>query len=225
MEPRGRDWDAIVVGLGAIGSAAAYWLSRRFGDRVLGLEQFELDHANGASQDHSRIIRYSYHRRDYVRLARRAYESWATVEEESGDRVVTITGGLDLWPRNAAIPMDDYTTSLGAEGFPFELLDGDEVMRRWPQWRLDEGTAAMYQAQSGLADPNRGNAAHRRLASERGATLLDRTPVSAIRDAGGGALPSRRRTAPRSRPVVSSSRPMRGPTSCLPGSGGACRSR
>ena len=52
-----RDWDAIVIGLGGIGSGAAYWLSTRLGDRVLGLEQFELGHPNGASQDHSRIIR------------------------------------------------------------------------------------------------------------------------------------------------------------------------
>ena len=58
-----RDWRVIVVGLGGIGSGAAYWLARRFGPDVLGLEQFELGHANGASQDHSRIIRYSYHRR------------------------------------------------------------------------------------------------------------------------------------------------------------------
>ena len=79
-----NDWDAIVVGLGAIGSGAAYWLSRRLGDRVLGLEQFELGHGNGAGQDHSRIIRLSYHRPDYIRLARRAYESWAEVEAESG---------------------------------------------------------------------------------------------------------------------------------------------
>ena len=69
-EARRRDWDAIVVGLGGIGSGAAYWLSTRLGNRVLGLEQFELGHPNGASQDHSRIIRYSYHRPDYVRLAK-----------------------------------------------------------------------------------------------------------------------------------------------------------
>ena len=68
-----REWDAIVVGLGGIGSGAAYWLSRRLGDRVLGLEQFELGHDSGASQDHSRIIRLSYHRPEYVRLAKRAY--------------------------------------------------------------------------------------------------------------------------------------------------------
>ena len=99
-----RDWDAIVVGLGAIGSAAAYWLSRSLGAGVLGLERFEMDHANGASADHSRIIRLSYHRPDYVRLAKRAYETWAEVEAEAGERIVTITGGLDLWPADPGDP-------------------------------------------------------------------------------------------------------------------------
>ncbi len=68
---------------------------------------------------------------------------------------------------------------------PFELLDAADVMRRWPQWRLDEGTTAMFQAQGGLADPFKGNAAHLRLATQRGATLLDRTPVTAIRQVEG----------------------------------------
>ncbi len=182
-----RDWDVIVVGLGALGSAAAYWASTRPGTRVLGLERFELGHANGASADHSRIIRLSYHRPDYVRLAKRAFATWAEVQAEAGgDPIVTVTGGLDLWPPDPAIPMADYTDSLAAEHVPFETLDGAEVRRRWPQWRLDDGVRAMWQAQGGLADPYRGNAAHRRLATERGAALRDRTPVTAIRAAAGG---------------------------------------
>ena len=183
-----RDWDAIVVGLGAIGSAAAYWLSRALGERVLGLEQFEFDHANGSSADHSRIIRLSYHRRDYVRLAKRAYATWASVEAEAGERIVTVTGGLDLWPADPAIPESDYVESLTAEGVPFERLDAAEVMRRWPQWRLDPGVTALWQRQGGLADPFKGNAAHRRLAGANGATLRERTPVTELRDAGGGDL-------------------------------------
>lgn len=183
-----RDWEAIVVGLGAIGSAAAYWLSRSLGERVLGLEQFEFDHSNGASADHSRIIRLSYHRPDYVRLAKRAYETWADVEAEAGERIVTITGGLDLWPAKPAIPQVDYVASLAREGVPFELLDAAEVMRRWPQWRLEPDVTALWQRQGGLADPFKGNAAHRRLARAHGATLLDRTRVTGVGDAGGGDL-------------------------------------
>jgi sarcosine oxidase len=176
-----RDWDVVVVGLGAFGSAAAYWASTRPGVRVLGLERFELGHANGASADHSRIIRLSYHRPDYVRLAKRAYETWAEVEAEAGERMVTQTGGLDLWPADPAIPQADYPASLAAEGVDFELLDAAEIMRRWPQWRLTDDVTGMWQAAGGIADPFRGNAAHRRLAAERGATLRDRTRVDAIR--------------------------------------------
>jgi sarcosine oxidase len=180
-----RDWDVIVVGLGALGSAAAYWASTRPGTRVLGLERFEFGHANGASADHSRIIRLSYHRPDYVRLAQRAFETWAEVEAESGERIVTVTGGLDLWPADPGIPMADYTDSLAAEAVPFEVLEASEVMRRWPQWHLPDDVTAMWQSRGGLADPYRGNAAHRRLAATRGATLVDRTPVTAIREIGG----------------------------------------
>jgi sarcosine oxidase len=180
-----REWDVIVVGLGALGSAAAYWASTRPGARVLGLEQFELGHANGASADHSRIIRLSYHRPDYVRLAKRAFETWGEVEAEASERIVTVTGGLDLWPADPAIPMADYTESLAAEAVPFELLGAAEVMRRWPQWHLPDDVTAIWQSRSGLADPYRGNAAHRRLATTRGATLIDRTPVTAIREVAG----------------------------------------
>ena len=179
------DWDVVVVGLGALGSAAAYWASARPGTRVLGLERFELGHANGASADHSRIIRLSYHRPDYVRLAKRAYESWSIVEAEADERIVTITGGLDLWPADPAIPMAGYTDSLSAEDVPFEVIDAAEIRRRWPAWRLGDGVIGMFQAQGGIADPYRGNVAHRRLAIDQGATLRAETPVDGIREVGG----------------------------------------
>ena len=185
MTRDGRDWDVIVVGLGAIGSAAAYWASRRPGTRVLGLEKFELGHSNGASADHSRIIRLSYHRPDYVRLAKRAYETWAVVEAEADERIVTVTGGLDLWPADPGIPMADYTDSLAAEAVPFEILDAAEVISRWPQWHLPDDVTALWQSRGGLADPYHGNAAHRRLATTRGATLVERTSVTAIRQVRG----------------------------------------
>ena len=180
-----REWDAIVVGLVGLGSAAAYWLSRRLGERVLGLEQFELGHHRGASSDHSRIIRLSYHRPDYVRLARRAYDTWAEFEADAGVRIVTRTGGLDLFPPGAVIAEADYASSMAAEGVPFERLDAAETMHRFPAWRLDDGTTVLHQADAGIADPYRANAAHQRRARELGATLLERTRVRAVRDAGG----------------------------------------
>jgi sarcosine oxidase len=179
------DFEYIVLGLGGIGSGAAYWLSRRAGDQVLGLEQFELGHDRGGSQDHSRIIRLSYHTPGYVRLAGRAYEAWAEVERASGEQLIFRTGGVDLWPEGAAIPMDDYTGSLKAEGVPFEELDAAEVMRRWPQWRLDRGVRGLFQADAGIVAAAGANDTHQRLAREHGATLLEHTPVEAIHDSDG----------------------------------------
>lgn len=185
MTEAAGSYDAIVVGLGGIGSAAAYRLAASPGRRVLGLEQFELGHDRGASQDVSRITRLSYHRREYVELAIKAQLAWSEVEAASGERVITLTGGLDLQPPGGAESVEDYASALREAGVPFEWLDDVEVMRRWPQWHLDPGTRAVFQANGGIADPERGNAAHQRLARELGATLVDHTKVVAIEDHGG----------------------------------------
>jgi len=182
----GGTYDAIVVGLGGIGSAAAYRLAAAGGGRrILGLEQFELGHDRGASSDVSRITRYSYHRREYVELAIEAQAAWREVERASGETIVTLTGGLDLAPPGAAESIDDYADAMTAAGVRFEWLDDVDVARRWPQWRLEGGTRAIFQENGGIADPDRGNAAHRRLARDAGATLVERTRVGRIDDLAG----------------------------------------
>jgi sarcosine oxidase len=90
------------------------------------------------------------------------------------------TGGLDLGPRVSAIDLGTYTGSMDAAGVPYERLDAGEIMRRWPQWRLDDRIHGLYQAEGGIAMAAKGNAAHQRLARAHGATLLDRTPVDGI---------------------------------------------
>jgi len=76
-----RTYSHIVVGGGALGTAAAYWLAKSGARDVLLLEQFELGNDRGASEDHSRIIRHSYHSADYTALTPAAYESWEELEE------------------------------------------------------------------------------------------------------------------------------------------------
>jgi sarcosine oxidase len=173
-------FEYIVVGLGGIGSGALYWLARQKKE-VLGLEQFEIGHVRGGSQDHSRIIRLSYHTPQYVALAQQAYAAWRTLEADAGETLLVKTGGLDLFPANGCIPLADYTESMTACGVPFETLDAAETMRRWPQFRLPDGTTALFQAESGIATPNKSNAAHLRMAQAFGATIRDNAPVTAIR--------------------------------------------
>ena len=177
-------YHTIILGLGGLGSAALYWSARRLGADVLGLEQFEMGHDRGGSQDHSRIIRLSYHTPGYVRLAQAAYATWAEVAADAGEQLIFRTGGLDLWPSAPAYPMADYTDSMDAYGVAYERLSAAETMRRWPQFRLDDDVTAIYQAESGIATPNLSNAAHRRLAAGYGATIRDDAPVEGVRPVG-----------------------------------------
>jgi sarcosine oxidase len=180
-----RDYEYIVLGLGGFGSAAAYWLARRAGAEVLGLEQFELGHVRGESQDHSRIIRLSYHTPAYVELAKHAFHAWAELERDSGEQIVLKTGGLDFAPRVSAIPLSNYSGSMDAAGVSYESLDAGEIMRRWPPFRLTDDIHGLFQPESGIAMAARGNAAHQRMARELGATLRDRAPVDALRPLNG----------------------------------------
>jgi sarcosine oxidase len=179
-------YDFIVVGCGGIGSAATYWLARAAGREVLGIEQFALGHDRGESQDHSRIIRLSYHAPAYTALTRDMYAAWAAVEAESGIQLRTITGGVDLELVTGDGPqyINHYAESMRAAAIPYEQLSAGELMRRWPQFELPERVRALYQADSGLVDARKANATHATLARAHGATILDNTPVGGIRPIG-----------------------------------------
>ena len=137
-------FDYVVVGLGGLGSATAHQLARR-GFSVLGLERFELGHHRGASHDTSRILRHSYHTAEYVRLTQDAYDDWARLSARAGRDLVTVVGGLDLFPPDPAIHLADYTASLSEVGIDFDLLDADAIGERWPQFMLPDGTVGLHQ--------------------------------------------------------------------------------
>ncbi|MEO6835647.1 MAG: N-methyl-L-tryptophan oxidase [Candidatus Tumulicola sp.] len=179
-----REFDVIVLGLGGIGSGAAYWLAKR-GARVLGLEQFELGHARGESHDHSRIIRLSYVTQAYVRLAKEAYRAWESVERDAGERLVFRTGGLDIGPRDGAIPMSGYADAMRACGVPFEWLDAAAIRARWPAFAIDDDIHGIFQEDGGIVAAQRATRAHQRAAGAFGATLRDRAAVTSLRDADG----------------------------------------
>src|SRR5689334_1923094 len=89
-----ESYDVIVLGLGAMGSAAAYHLARR-GVRVLGLERFALGHTLGSSHGQTRIIRLAYYEDpSYVPLLRRAYELWQDLHSAASEPVLRLNGSL-----------------------------------------------------------------------------------------------------------------------------------
>ena len=182
------NYDYIVLGCGGIGSGAAYWLARRAGTDVLGLEQFELGHIHGGSQDHSRIIRLTYHHANYTRLTPHTYTAWAALEAESDVQIVTKTGSIEWAIKDSPQQswLDLYADAMDAVDIPYERFGSDELMKRYPQIRLDTEVDALDQADTGIADAIKGNATHIATARLHGATVIDRCGVRAIRPFEGG---------------------------------------
>lgn len=174
-----RTYDTIVLGCGGVGGGALYWLARRAGADVLGLEQFALSHPNGGSQDHSRIIRLTYHDAKYTALTPHTYTAWAAVEDESAVPIVTRTGSVEFAAVGSPYQADvaNYAAAMDAAGIPYERIDGDEMRRRYPQFQFDAPIDVLVQDDTGIVDPNKGNAAHTSLARGYGATIVDNCRV------------------------------------------------
>ena len=181
-----QHFDAIVVGAGGIGSAAAYYLAKA-GQRVLLLEQFEINHQKGSSYGSSRVIRYTYDNPIYVELMRAAYPLWFALQDEAQEQLYVKTGGLDFgFP--AVDTFQALKSSMDTAKLDYEYLDRAEVQQRYPQFSLKEGMAGLFHTDSGLLRASRCVLAHIRLAQSRGATVLDHTPVRAIAPSENGAV-------------------------------------
>jgi sarcosine oxidase len=163
-------WDAIVVGLGAMGAATATELARR-GRRVLGLEQFALPHAHGSSQGGTRIIREAYFEDPrYVPLVQRAYAGWHALEQETGIRLVVPTGGLTIGPPDGRL-VSGALASARTHRLAHEVVDAAEVRRRHPAVRMPPGAVAVAEPRAGVVLASRAIAASLDVARRHGAEL------------------------------------------------------
>ncbi|HXA51825.1 MAG TPA: N-methyl-L-tryptophan oxidase [Candidatus Acidoferrum sp.] len=152
-------YDSIVLGVGGMGSAALYHLARR-GQRVLGIEQFSLGHEFGSSHGVTRIIRLAYAEHpSYVPLLRRAYELWREMEATAGERLLVITGGMDIGPVNGEM-LRGSLRSCHEHGIAHQVLDANEVARRFPGYSLSADMAAVYQQDGGIVLPERSIVTH-----------------------------------------------------------------
>ncbi|KAI6762623.1 hypothetical protein HG530_008603 [Fusarium avenaceum] len=176
-------FDVAVVGLGALGSAAA-WQAARKGAKVVGFEQFEFGHVRGASHDTSRIVRTAYDAPEYVSLAKAAYKDWADLEKDAGLKLLTVTGGIVVLANDrtwsSGVKVSDYTASLDANNVPYELLNATEVNRRWPKLDIGDDENAVYTPDTGIAHAAKSVTAMQFAARAYGAILKENTPVTAI---------------------------------------------
>lgn len=170
--------DTIVIGAGAMGSAAAYYLSKQ-GQKVLLLEQFELDHQNGSSYGVSRIIRYSYDYPEYVELAKDTYPLWFALQDELDESIYIKTGGIDFGPPEDEM-FQNTIQSVKTSHIDHEMLTIEEAHKRFPQFKFREDFKVLYQPDSGIILASKAVLGHIKLAEKHGATIKANTPVESI---------------------------------------------
>ena len=118
-----NEYDAIVIGVGGMGSASVYHLARR-GWRVLGLEQFDVPHEMGSSHGYSRMIRYTLQEHpSYVPLVRRAYELWHQLENAARERLLVTTGSIRAGHSESEF-FQGAVAACEQHHIPYEVLTG-----------------------------------------------------------------------------------------------------
>lgn len=169
-------FDTIIVGIGGMGSAAAWQLARRR-QRVLGLERFDIPHTMGSSHGVTRIIRLPYHEDPaYVPLLRRAYELWREIEARSGERLLVITGSIDGGPEDGSV-FQGALASARLHELQHEVLTAAEINARFPGYRLPTLLRAVFQPEGGFVVSERAIVAHVRAAQASGAEIRARERV------------------------------------------------
>jgi sarcosine oxidase len=181
-----RDWDCAVVGLGAMGSATLWQLAER-GARVIGVDRFAPPHDRGSSHGESRVIRSAYFEDpSFLPLVRRAFSLWRTLEADSGEALLAMTGAAMIGRAGSAV-IEGALRTAQVHALEHELLDAEEASRRLPQHRLGAGDVVLVERDGGVLAPERCVAAMLRRAQELGAQVTTACAVQGIepRDDGG----------------------------------------
>jgi sarcosine oxidase len=177
----------IVIGVGAMGSAALYHLAGR-GLRVLGLEQFHIPHDKGSSHGVNRIFRLAYYEHpSYVPLMRRARDLWIEVETKVDEKLVYVTGSIDAGPPDSEVFAGSRESCL-IHALDHEVLDSDQLTQRFPGYRLPEDMMGLFQPEGGFVLSERAIEAQVRVAVANGAEVETRQPVRQWRPTPDGAV-------------------------------------
>jgi sarcosine oxidase len=187
-----QTYDAIVVGLGAVGSAALYQLSLR-GTNVLGIDRFSPPHDQGSSHGDTRITRLAIGEgAHFTPLVKRSHEIWRTIENETGADLLTQCGGLILSSPNRTSSVhvegffDNTVEAARRHGVAHELLNADKIRARFPLFNIRNDEHGFYEAEAGFVRPEAAIAAQLSLAEKRGAEIRRNETVLGLEETASG---------------------------------------
>ena len=172
-----QEFDCIVIGVGGMGSSTLYNLAKR-GRRVLGLEQFDIPHAEGSSHGVNRIIRLAYYEHpSYVPLLRRAYELWSEIESVTGEQLLYKTGSIDTAPSGHE-GFEGSLESCLLHDIPHRVLNHAQINEQFPGYQLPPGHMGLLQKDGGFVLSERSIVAYANAAMSAGAEIHAREIVS-----------------------------------------------
>jgi len=180
-------FDVIVIGVGSMGSAACYYLSKR-GYKVLGLEQFDISHEFGSHAGQSRIIRKAYFEHpDYVPLLERAYKNWNDLEKETGEELYFKTGLL-----YAGTSSNEMIKGVKRSAFLYNLeleqLNNADAVKRFPQFLFPKSFEILFEPEAGFLPPEKSIRLYASQAKKNGATINTNEKVIEWKKEGNGVI-------------------------------------
>ena len=185
-------YDVVVVGVGAVGSAAAYQLAKR-GAKVLGIDRYSPPHAMGSSHGDTRITRLAIGEgAHYTPLVLRANEIWKEIEAATGEDLHVVTGGLIISSdrrqstTHVANFFENTVAAANEYGIAHEVLDAPSIRRRFPRFAVRDNEVAYYEPGAGYLRPEACVSAQLRLAEDHGAELHRGERVIALEPLGEG---------------------------------------
>jgi N-methyl-L-tryptophan oxidase len=171
-------YDVAIIGSGIMGASAAYELARR-GASVALIDQAALPNPQGASVDYSKIFRFAYPDPLYVQMAVEALELWRKLEEESATHLLDETGLLLIGNRADAFETHTYE-ALHSLNLKAEMLSGEEVITRFPQFNKETIAFAVLDPSGGILYADKAVQAAINLARKFGTTIFENQRISAI---------------------------------------------
>lgn len=172
-----RTHDVAIVGLGAMGNAAAFELARR-GLDVIGFDRFTPPHTFGSSHGDSRIIREAYFEDPvYVPMVQRAFECWRELERLTGTALLSQTGGLMIGAPDCVL-IEGSRRSARLHGLQHSMLSAVEIRERFPALHPESGMVGVWEPRAGILRPEACVSALLEQARHAGATLQFEEPVA-----------------------------------------------
>ncbi|CCD92942.1 putative Monomeric sarcosine oxidase (MSOX) [Bradyrhizobium sp. ORS 375] len=186
-------FDVIVIGCGAVGSAALLHLARA-GQRVLGIDRFQPPHRFGSTHGETRITRAAIGEGvDYTPLAQRSHAIWRELERETGAHLFEQCGCLFIPARDggevhgvtSAQFFANIENAARLHGVNGEAISSEQLRADYPCFATAPGDRGFLDREGGYLLVEECVRAELAVAARLGATLLTGRRVTAFQRTGG----------------------------------------